>query len=49
MKPNLSKINERELKLIKPFGPSITVTGIPKKIIDKVNNYTDKIGSRRIL
>ena len=43
MKPNLSEINERELKLIKPFGPSIAVTGIPKKIIDNLNNYTDEV------
>ena len=31
------------LEVIKPFGPSIAKTKIPKDIVDKLNNYVDKI------
>ena len=32
-----------EIKLLKPFGPSILKVSIPKPIIDNLNNYIDKI------
>ena len=32
-----------EIKLIKPFGPSILKAEIPKNILQKLNNYIDKI------
>ncbi len=32
-----------EIKLIKPFGPSILKTEIPDEILQKLNNYIDKI------
>ena len=31
------------LEVIKPFGPSIAKTKIPKDVVDKLNNYVDKI------
>ena len=32
-----------ELKVLKPFGPSILKTQIPKNVLDKLNRYIDKI------
>ena len=32
-----------ELKIIKPFGPSIVKIKIPKDIVDKLNIYVDKL------
>ena len=32
-----------EIKLIKPFGPSILKAEIPKDLLQKLNNYIDKI------
>ena len=32
-----------ELKILKPFGPSILKTKIPKEIIYKLNDYIDNI------
>ena len=32
-----------EVQFLKPFGPSILKTKIPKEIVDKLNNYVDKI------
>ena len=32
-----------ELKVIKPFGPSILVSQIPNKIVTDLNNYVDSI------
>ena len=32
-----------EMKLIRPFGPSILKVEIPKKIITELNNYVDQI------
>ena len=36
-------MNEEELKILTPFGPSIAVVRIPEKIIKDLNNYVDKI------
>ena len=36
-------MNEQELKIFNPFGPSIAVVRIPEKIIKDLNNYVDKI------
>ena len=32
-----------EIKLLKPFGPSILKAKIPQNIQDKLNNYVDNI------
>ena len=32
-----------ELKILKPFGPSIVKVKIPEEIVVKLNNYIDKI------
>jgi len=36
-------MNEEELKVFNPFGPSIAMVRIPEKIIKDLNNYVDKI------
>ena len=35
--------NEAKLNLIRPFGPAIGSTTIPKKIIDKINKFVDEV------
>jgi len=35
--------NEGKLNLIRPFGPAIGFTTIPKKIIDKINKFVDEV------
>ena len=35
--------NEGKLNIIRPFGPAIGETTIPKKIIDKINNFVDEV------
>ncbi len=34
---------ENKLDIIRPFGPSIGMTNIPKLIIDKINNFIDEV------
>ena len=34
---------EGNLNIIRPFGPAIGETTIPKKIIDKINNFVDEV------
>ena len=34
---------DQELKLIKPFGPSIAAATMPKVIIEKINNFVDEV------
>ena len=35
--------NESTLDIIKPFGPAIGSTTIPKILIDKINNFVDEV------
>ena len=35
--------NESKLNIVRPFGPAIGSTNIPKTLIDKVNNFVDEI------
>ena len=35
--------NEGKLDIIRPFGPSIGSTDIPKTLIDKINNFIDEL------
>ena len=35
--------NENKLDIIRPFGPSIGITNIPKILIDKINNFIDEV------
>ena len=35
--------NEGKLNIIRPFGPAIGETTIPKKIVDKINNFVDEV------
>ena len=35
--------NEHKLNIVRPFGPAIGSTNIPKILIDKVNNFVDEI------
>ena len=35
--------NENKLDIIRPFGPSIGITNIPKILIDKINNFVDEV------
>ena len=37
------QIKEGQLKILKPFGPSIARTTISQNLIEKLNNYIDKI------
>ena len=32
-----------DLQVLKPFGPSVVKVKIPKKIVDDLNDYIDKI------
>ena len=36
-------VNESKLNIIRPFGPAIGSTDIPKTLIDKVNNFIDEV------
>ena len=35
--------NEGKLDIIRPFGPAIASTNIPKTLIDKINNFIDEV------
>jgi len=35
--------NDGKLNIIRPFGPSIGSTDIPKTLIDKINNFIDEL------
>ena len=35
--------NEGKLDIVRPFGPSIGSTDIPKTLIDKINNFIDEL------
>ena len=35
--------NEGKLDIIRPFGPAIASTNIPKTLIDKINNFIDEL------
>ena len=37
------QIEERQLRILKPFGPSIARATIPKTLVEKLNNYIDQI------
>ena len=36
-------VNESKLNIIRPFGPAIGSTDIPKTLMDKVNNFIDEV------
>ena len=38
-------MSNQELKVFKPFGPSIAMVKIPEKIVNELNNYVDNISS----
>jgi len=40
---NQESIKENEVKILKPFGPTIAVSKIPSTLLEKLNNYIDKI------
>ena len=35
--------NENKLDIIRPFGPAIGITNIPKILIGKINNFIDEV------
>ena len=35
--------NEGKLDIIRPFGPAVAQTTIPKILIDKINNFVDEV------
>ena len=35
--------NEGKINIIRPFGPAIGSTTIPKILIDKINNFVDEV------
>ena len=35
--------NESKLNIVRPFGPAIGSTNIPKTLIDKINNFIDEL------
>ena len=35
--------NGGKLNIVRPFGPAIGTTNIPKTLIDKINNFIDEI------
>ena len=35
--------NEGKIDIIRPFGPAIGSTNIPKTLIDKINNFIDEV------
>ena len=35
--------NESKLNIVRPFGPAIGSTNIPKNLIDKINNFIDEL------
>ena len=37
------KIKDNQMKILRPFGPSVAVVKIPQEIIEKLNEYSDKI------
>ena len=39
----MSMSDQKKLDIIRPFGPSIGMTNIPKVIIDKINNFIDDV------
>ena len=36
-------MSDQELKVLKPFGPSIAMVKIPEKIVNELNDYVDNI------
>ena len=36
-------MNDQELKILKPFGPSIAMVKIPEKIVNELNDYVDNV------
>ena len=36
-------LKEGQVKIIKPFGPTVAMIKIPENLIEKLNNYTDKV------
>ena len=36
-------VNESKLHIIRPFGPAIGSTDIPKTLMDKINNFIDEV------
>ena len=36
-------VNESKLNIIRPFGPAIGSTDIPKTLMDKINNFIDEV------
>ena len=35
--------NENKLDILKPFGPSLGIINLPKKLIDKINNFVEEV------
>ena len=35
--------NGGKLNIVRPFGPAIGTTNIPKTLIDKINNFIDEV------
>jgi len=36
-------LKEGQVKIIKPFGPTVAMVKIPKNLIESLNNYIDKV------
>ena len=39
--PKTTKLDEGQLRITSPFGPSIAWAKIPSTIVEKINNYVD--------
>jgi len=42
-KENKANVGEEQLRITNPFGPSVAWAKIPNSLVDKLNNYIDKI------
>ena len=40
---NEESLKEGQIRVIKPFGPSIAWVKIPSGLVDKLNNYIDEV------
>ena len=36
-------MSNQTLKIIKPFGPSLGMTQMPQNVVNKINDYVDKV------
>ncbi len=39
----MTNINDKTIEVLRPFGPTIAKVKIPQELIDKLNEYTEKI------